>query len=103
MKAVKVQYTVREDYVETNKKNIQKVMADLREINNPGVRYSAFLLDDGNTFVHFAMYPDEETMAIVSNLEAFQSFQKQLKESQPEVPPKAEDLTLVGSAYEFFG
>ncbi len=102
MKAVKVQYTVNDEYVETNKKNIHKVMADLREINNPGVRYSAFVLDDGRTFVHLAMYPDEETMSIVSNLDAFQSFRQQLKESQPEVPPKAEDLTLVGSAYEFF-
>ncbi len=102
MKAVKVQYTVRGEYVETNKKNIRKVMADLRGINNPGIRYSAFVLDDGRTFVHLAMYPDDETMSIVSNLDAFQSFRQQLKESQPEVPPKAEDLTLVGSAYELF-
>lgn len=103
MKAVKVQYTVKESYVETNKKNIQKVMSELREINNPGVRYSAFLLDDGKTFVHFAMYPDDESMSIVSELEAFQSFRQQLKDSQPESPPIAEDLTLVGSAYEIFG
>ena len=102
MKAVKVQYTVRESYVHTNKKNITKVMSDLREINNPVVRYSAFILDDGKTFIHFALYPDEETMAIVSNLDSFTSFRQQLKESQPEVPPQAEDLTLVGSAYDFF-
>jgi hypothetical protein len=103
MKSVKVQYTVKAEYAETNKKNIQKVMADLREINNPGVRYSAFVLDDGKTFVHFAMYPDEETMAIVSDLPAFQSFRQQLQESGPEAPPQAEDLNLVGSAYDFFG
>ena len=103
MKAVKVQYTVKDDFVETNKKNIQKVMTDLREINNPGVRYSAFILNDGKTFVHFAMYPDDETMSIVNNLEAFKSFRQQLKESQPEIPPEAEDLNLVASAYDFFG
>jgi len=102
MKAVKVQYTVKAEYAETNKKNIQKVMTELRKINNPGVRYSAFCLDDGKTFIHFAMYPDEETMSIVSNLEAFKEFRQQLKESRSEIPPKAEDLNLVGSAYEFF-
>jgi len=102
MKAVKVQYTVKETYAETNKKNISKVMNDLREIDNPGVRYSAFVLDDGKTFIHFALYPDDVTMSIVSELEAFKSFRQQLKESQPEIPPQAEDLNLVGSAYEFF-
>jgi len=102
MKAVKVQYTVQESYTETNKENIQKVMSDLREINNPGVRYSAFVLDDGKSFVHIAFYPDEETMAIVSELDSFKSFRQQLKDSQPVSPPKAEDLNLVGSAFEFF-
>lgn len=103
MKAVKIQYTVKESYAETNQQNIRQVMTDLRELNNPGILYSAFLLDDGKSFVHFAMYPDEDTAAIVGNLESFQSFRQQLKESQPEVPPKANDLTLVASAYEFFG
>lgn len=102
MKAVKVQYTVKESYAATNQKNIQKVMDDLRELNNPGIRYSAFMLEDGKSFLHFAMYPDEETSSIVNNLESFQSFRQQLKESQPEVPPYAENLTLVGSAYEIF-
>ncbi|MBT3188837.1 MAG: hypothetical protein HN736_13160 [Anaerolineae bacterium] len=102
MKAVKVQYTVKESYVATNKKNIEKVMADLRALNNPGIKYSAFLLGDGKTFVHFAMYPDDATMSIVGELDAFKKFRQALKESQPEVPPNAEDLNLVASAYDFF-
>ena len=102
MKAVKVQYTVQEKYVPANTENIKKVMNDLREINNPGVRYSAFIQDDGKTFLHSALYPDEESMEIVSNLDSFKSFRQQLKESQPEIPPQAEDLSLVGSAYDFF-
>ena len=102
MKAVKVQYTVQKSYTETNQKNIQKVMADLRELNNPGIRYSAFMLEDGKSFIHFAMYPDEETASIVNNLESFQSFRQQLKESQPEKPPRADNLSLVGAAYDIF-
>lgn len=103
MKAVKVQYTVKESYAETNQKNINTVMADLQALKNSGIRYSAFILDDGKSFVHFAMYPDEDTAAIVNNLESFQYFRQQLKESQPEIPPKAEDLTLVAAAYDLFG
>ena len=102
MKAVKVQYTVKEDYVATNKGNIEKVMHDLRAMNNPDLKYSSFLQDDGRTFVHLAFYPDEKTAEMVSNLESFVNFRKQLKESQPEVPPKAENLSLVASAWEYF-
>lgn len=43
MRAEKVQYTVKESYSETNQQNIRKVMADLRAIDNPGIRYSAFV------------------------------------------------------------
>ena len=103
MKAVKVQYTVKESYAETNQKNINTMMADLQALKNPGIKYSAFILDDGKSFIHFAIYPDEETAAIVNNLESFQYFRQQLKESQPEIPPKAEDLTLVAAAYDLFG
>jgi hypothetical protein len=102
MKAVKVQYTVKEDYVETNKRNIARVMSELRTLNNPGIKYSSFVLDDGKTFVHFGMYTNEETMSIVPDLDSFKDFRQQLKESQPEVPPKSEDLNLVASAYEIF-
>ena len=42
MNAVKVQYTVKEEYVETNKVNIQRVMADLKEINDRGYQIQCF-------------------------------------------------------------
>ena len=97
MDAVKVQYTVKEEYVETNKTNIRRVMADLREINNPNITYSAFLLDDGKSFIHFVM-----RCSTMSELPSFQEFQRQLKESGPEVPPQVENLTLVGSSSDIF-
>jgi len=103
MKAVKVQYTVQEDYVATNRENIEQVMRELKAMNNPNIKYSSFLLEDGQTFVHWALYPDEETSQVVSNLPAFQKFQKELKASQPVVPPQAERLSLVASAWDIFG
>ena len=102
MNGVKVQYTVKEEYVETNKANIRQIMTDLREINNPDIQYSAFLLDDGVTFVHLVMRINDEAQKTVSELPSFQEFQRQLKESGPEAPPNAESLTLVGSSWEIF-
>ncbi len=101
MKAVKVQYTVKEEYVETNKRNIRKVMAELRKLNDPGIKYSAFVLDDGKSFVHFVMQTDGGATAI-GDLDSFKSFRQQLQESQPEVPPKAENLSLAGSSFDIF-
>ena len=102
MNGVKVQYTVKQEYVEINKANIRQVMADLKEINNPDIQYSAFLLDDGQTFVHFVMRANDEAQKTVSELPSFQEFQRQLKESGPEAPPNAENLTLVGSSWDIF-
>ncbi len=102
MKAVKVQYTVKAEYADTNKGNIRQVMADLQELANPGIKYSTFILEDGKTFVHFGMYTDQEALEVVNSLPSFQSFREQLQASGPEAPPKGDDLNLVGSSYEIF-
>ena len=102
MDFVKVEYTVKESYVETNKANIQRVMTDLKAINNPNLKYGAFLLEDGKTFMHFVMRANEDAQKTLSELPSFQEFQRQLRESEPEVPPKVEDLTLVGTSWDVF-
>lgn len=101
MKAVKVQYTVKPAFATHNAENIGKVMADLRKLNNPYIKYSSFLLEDAKSFVHFVI-TDEKADNILNGLESFQKFQSELKASQPEVPPKVEHLSLVGSSYDFF-
>ncbi len=100
MNAVIVQYTVKEAYVETNKANIQRVMADLRAINSPDIQYSAFLLDDGKSFMHIVMRASDEAQKTLSELPSFQDFQMQLRASGPEVAPKVNDLSLVGSSWD---
>jgi len=99
MKTVKVEYTVRDDYVETNKQNINAVMAELRSLGDKGVQYSAFLKDDGKTFVHFAMSRDEEASQVVPNLESFKVFREQLQ-TGAETPPVQEELDLVDSSLD---
>jgi quinol monooxygenase YgiN len=102
MKSVKVQYTVKTEYAVTNNNNIATVMADLRELANPGIKYSTFVLEDGKTFIHFGMYADQEALDVVNSLPSFQAFREQLKASGPEAPPKGDDLTLVDSSYKIF-
>jgi hypothetical protein len=101
-KIVRVQYTTKPDYVVRNKKNIAKVMNDLREINNPGIKYGAYLLEDQKTFMHFTQFQTEEAYKVLNSLESFKKFQEELKASGLEVAPKAENLSLVASSYDFF-
>jgi hypothetical protein len=82
--------------------NVEKVMAELRSLKNPGVKCNAFVLADGKTFVHFGMYADSECKSIVGEQDSFKKFRQELRENQPEVPPQAEDLNLVASACDIF-
>lgn len=102
MKITRVQYTVQDGYIETNKRNIELVMADLRHLNNPGIKYSSYQLEDQKTFMHLAIFPDDETAQILNSLDSFSQFRQELKASEPEVPPKAENLTMVASAFDWF-
>lgn len=101
-KIVRVQYTTKQEYAAKNKENIAKVMNDLREINNPGIKYGAFLLEDGKTFMHFTLFENEEASKVLNGLESFRQFQTDLKASGFEMAPKVENLSLVASSYDFF-
>ena len=101
-KIVRVQYTTKQHYVAKNKENINKVLNDLRKINNPGIKYGAYLLEDEKTFMHFTLFDNEEAYKVLNGLESFKQFQEELKASGFEVPPKAENLSLVASSYDFF-
>lgn len=102
MKAVKVQYTVKPEYVEENKRNIQKVMDALRTRPISGMRYASFTdADQSNTFIHINMAVDGETMALLNDVPAFLEFRKALKASGPLVPPKQTKLDLVGAGFDF--
>ena len=100
MKAVKVSYVVKPEYVEQNKANIKKVMEWL--IANPieGMMYSSYILDDGATFVHFNVAKDEATLNKIEQVQVFNEFRKALKESDPVSPPKSTKLNLVGAGFE---
>ena len=102
MKTVRVQYKVKPEYAETNKSNIARVMSDLRNLNDSGIRYSTFLYEDGVTFMHFAMFKDDNGQKMLNDLESFKKFTASLKASGLLEPPKAENLFLVDSCYNIF-
>jgi len=100
MKAVKVQYTVKPEYVEQNKANIRKVMEVIKANPIVGMQYASFTLDDGQTFVHINMAKDQETMSRLTEVQEFEDFRMALKASEPLSPPKSENLDLVAAGFE---
>ena len=100
MKAVKVQYTVKPEYVDQNRANIRNVMQALRSKPIPGMRYASFTLDDGQTFVHINMAKDQDTMDKLGELKEFGEFREALKASGPISPPASENLNLVDAGFD---
>ena len=102
MKIVRVQYTTRLEYAPTNQENIRQIVNELKSLNHPGIKYSAYLLPDGKTFMHFDQLENEEAHQFLQSLESFKKFADELWNSKLEVEPKLELLTLVTSTENFF-
>jgi quinol monooxygenase YgiN len=102
MKIVRVEYTTTQEYADKNKENIREVVNELRKINHPGIKYSAYLLPDGKTFMHFDQFENEEAHQILQALESFKKFAAELWASKPEVEPKLELPSVVASSEDFF-
>jgi hypothetical protein len=98
MHAVRVQYTVRPDFVATNEANIRAVMDELRALGEIGVYYSAFRLGDGLSFLHLVVMDDVNKAGIVPGLAAFKDFRTALREGL-QSPPSDETWTVVGTSF----
>lgn len=97
-----VQYTTRAEYAATNQENISQIVNELKSINHPGIRYSAYLLPDGKTFMHLDHLENEEAHHVLQSVPSFKKFDDELWASQLEVEPKLELLTLVASTEKSF-
>ena len=102
MKIVKVTYTTKAEFSEQNQDNIKNVMIDLLNANHHGINYNACLSTDNKTFIHTAFFNSDEDQKLLNELPSFKIFQEELRTSGPEVPPKQEILTLVGSSNNIF-
>jgi quinol monooxygenase YgiN len=102
MKIVRVQYTTRAEYAATNQENIRQVVKELKKLNHQGIKYSAYLLPDGKTFMHFDQFENEEAHEVLQSLASFKKFADELRASKLEVEPKLELPTLMASTEDFF-
>jgi hypothetical protein len=103
MKIVRVQYTTTPEYAPVNQGNIRQVVNELKELDHPGIKYSAYLLPDGKTFMHFDQFENEEAHQVLTALDSFKKFSDELWASGPEHEPQLELPSLVASSERFFG
>ena len=89
-----IRYTTKPERAEENERLIRDVFAELAKQNPEGLRYAAFRLADGVSFLHVAMLDGDENPLTVSA--AFGEFQSGIKDRCAEGPTPA-DATIVGS------
>jgi hypothetical protein len=97
MKIVRVQYTVRLGFVAVNQLNIAAVAEEIKSLGLTGVKYTAWLLADGKTFMHFDLLD-----LALQDLASFKKFASELHASGLEVEPRLELPTLVASTETYF-
>jgi hypothetical protein len=100
MKIVRVQYSTTHEYAAKNMENIANVADEVKRLDHPGIKYAAYLLPDGNTFMHFDQFENEEAHEVLTGLESFKKFAAELEASGLETMPKLDLLTLVAASYE---
>jgi hypothetical protein len=103
MKIVRVNYTLPAEFVGQNQANIAGIVQELKALNHPGIKYSAYLLPDGKSFMHFDQLENEEAHQLVISLASFKKFEQELWANGFEVEPVLEILSLVASTESFFG
>jgi acyl dehydratase len=89
-----VRYTTKPESADENERLIKAVFAELGEQDPGGLRYAAFRLEDGVSFVHVAMLDGDHNPLTVST--AFAQFQANIGD-RIVVGPTPADATVVGS------
>jgi hypothetical protein len=100
MKRLMVRYKVKPECAAENEGYIARVFEQLEREKPTGVRYAAFKLDDGNSFVHVVSYEAADGRSLLTELSAFKAFAAGVKERCDE-PPIVVELNEIGS-YGFF-
>jgi len=89
-----IRYTTKPERADENERLIRSVFDELAVKNPDGLRYAAFRLDDGVSFIHVAVLDGEENPLTTS--EAFSEFQSDIKDRLVEGPIPA-DATMIRS------
>ncbi|UIR54864.1 hypothetical protein LZQ00_11300 [Sphingobacterium sp. SRCM116780] len=97
MITVKVTYTVKKEYVESNKKRIQAFLNAFKTLDNSQFVYSIFQLQDSDTFIHLSQYKNESIQQELLHVPSFLAFQQQ-RDLHLISDPTIEFLTCIGSS-----
>jgi hypothetical protein len=89
-----IRYTTKPERAEENERLIRNVFAELARQNPEGLRYAAFRLDDGVSFLHVATFDGDANPLTASA--AFGEFQAGVQDRCAEGPAPA-DATIIGS------
>lgn len=89
-----IRYTTKPEHANENERLIRGVFTELAEQNPAGLRYTAFRLDDGVSFVHIAVLDGGHNPLTAST--AFAAFQSGITERCSQGPTPA-DATTLGS------
>jgi hypothetical protein len=100
MKMIMVRYKTKPDKAVENTQFVENVFKDLQKNSLEGVRYVAFRLADGVTFVHIASIETADGSNPLTQSAEFKVFQAGIKDRCAE-QPIASDLTVIGS-YRLF-
>jgi hypothetical protein len=92
--SVVVRYRTKPEAAQENARLIQAVFAELAELGPSDLRYTAYRLADGVTFVHAATVNGDKNP--LATLPAFAEFQREIAQ-RCEEPPAASDASIVGS------
>ena len=95
MKTVMVRYKVKAARVEENRGHIERVFAALAQSRPQGLRYAAFCLPDGVSFVHLAAVDGGGENPLQATPE-FQAFVADIR-ARCDEPPQPVELELVGN------
>jgi hypothetical protein len=89
-----IRYRTTPESAAENQRLIEAVFAELATVAPDGIRYAAFRLDDGVSFVHVVQLEGEDNP--LGSIGAFQEFQADLGARVAEGPMPA-DASVVGS------
>ena len=101
MKQRMVRYKLKADRVAENEQYLQNVFEQLQREQPSGLRYAAFKLDDGVSFVHIVELDTPDGSNPAAALESFRAYTAEIQD-RCEEPPVFSELANVGS-YKLFG
>lgn len=93
-----VSYTVKPEFAEENKRNIQIFLSDFKRLDHTQFIYTVYVKSDGITFVHSSNYIDEKTQQAILQVPSFLQFQKRRDESGLNDSHAVEVMECIGSS-----